>query len=125
MTYELEYEGSVIYTNMEGLDNEYSAPSEESMPGFIMLDNIGAGKSGYLNLKVSLADDFEGKAMDYAADLGMSFALEAPQTEAVSHAVPAELQVMDQGILTASIVIVAAALFLLEIRGKSKKIIEQ
>ncbi len=122
MTYELACDGKTLFSNMDG--TEYVLSGNDSMNGYIYLGNFKADSSGLLDIKVKLADSFEGKAADFAADLGLSFALESVEIKTTVSPEPQYREGIDQGFLSAAIVIVAAGLFILEMRGRNKNIAE-
>ena len=127
MTYELEYDGTLLYSNMEGTDNEYVMPEDDSMPGYIYLGNFEGTSSGNLIVKVSLQEGFTGKASDYAAHMNLSFSLESSVVKSAPSAAPAEAPVNSipvQAVLPAAIVVVMAGLLFLETKGSKGKSLE-
>ena len=124
MTYELYYEGRKLFANAGGEGGEFVLPGEESMPGYIYLDEFKAGSFGYIDLTVYLAEGISGEAADHAPDLGMSFALESLAVKEAAAAVPSEDPGMGSGVLSGGILFVMAMLLVMELKGAGKKTME-
>lgn len=124
MTYELYYEGRKLFANTGEEGGEFVLPGEESMPGYIYLDEFKAESFGYIDLTVYLAEGISGKAADYAPDLGMSFALESLALKEAPAQVPSEDPGMGSGVLYGGILLVMAMLLVMELKGAGKKTME-